>query len=90
MEGRGGPVIDAEIDPEILKGFFVLLVIFIHDLPRRDPFLLGLHGDGCPVFIRTTDECHILPALPQITNVNVGRKVSACDMPDMEPPVSVG
>ncbi|PRD33420.1 UNVERIFIED_CONTAM: MitHPPK/DHPS [Trichonephila clavipes] len=53
-------VIYVERDPELLEALLDLKVVFINDLLWSNAFFFGFDGNGCTMFIRTTDINHIL------------------------------
>ena len=82
--------VDIEGDTEFLERPLHHIVVAIHDRPRLHAFLSRTHGDGHTVFVRTADKANILPHLAEKTNVDIRRKITARNVPDVHGAVGVG
>lgn len=87
--GRG-PMIDVESDPKAIEGLQVDGMIAVDDGPGIHALLFGLHGDRCPVLVRTADEEHVFSFGAQVADEDVRREISSGDVADMKGAIGVG
>ena len=80
MQRIAGAVIDVELNGQVGKILPHRLMIFVNDGLSRGSFLAGLDGDGRSVLIAAADK-HDIPTLrAQVTGINIGRDISACQV----------
>ena len=90
MQRVAGAVVDIERNAQPLEGILVELVVFIDDLLRRDALLLRPHGDGGAVFVGAADKDGVFAQEAEIANIDIGRQVSADEVPQVQGPVGIG
>ena len=89
MDLRRGAAVYVEIDSETGKRILDDSVILVNHILRSAALLAGLYRNRNSVFIRSADIEDILPFQPEISDINVGRDIHACQMPDMHWTVGV-
>jgi hypothetical protein len=81
---RGGEQVEA--DRETLPVTHDLGVVGVYDLARRDPELLGLDRDRGAVGVGAGDHEHVVADETVIASEDIGRQVSATQMPQVQRP----
>ena len=90
MRLRTCPGIYIKRNTQFLERILDDLVITIDNILRGHTLFLSLDRDRHPVFVRSTDKCHILTFLPQIPHVNIGRHVYPRQVSDMHGSIRIG
>ena len=65
-------------------------MITIHNILRRNSFILCLDGDRHTMFVATSDHKHLLTFKSEITCIDVGRNIYPGKVSDMDRTVRVG
>ena len=88
--GRGGAAVVVEADVQPLEGLLHLRMVGVHDVPRGRAFFFCTKRDRRTVFIAPTNPKHVFSRTAQVPNIDVGRQVRTCDVPQVDGPVGVG
>ena len=83
------PTIDIKRNAKFLKRILNKLMIAVNDILRRDPFLSGTDSDRHAMFVRPTDEHHLLFFQTQVTHINICRHIYTRQMSDMNTPIGI-
>ena len=81
--------IDIKRDTELLERFLDDVMVAIHDILRRNAFLLGTKRDGHTVLIGATNHQDLLTLQAEITCVNIGRHINTRQVSDMHRTVGI-
>ena len=66
------------------------LMIMLEDLKRRQAAFVGFDRDRRAVAVGAADHQHMIAPQAMITGEDIGRQVSASQMPDMQIAIGVG
>ena len=77
-------------NPKLLENSPVHFVIAIYNLLWRNPLFFRRNGDRYAVFIRPADMQHIFTVESQKSGVQIGGKIGAGKVSEMDRPVRVG
>ena len=83
-------MVNVEGYPEVMKGIPHDCVILVHYLLRSRMFFARTQGDGYAMLIRAAYKLYIITHQTQVTHINIGGKITTCDMADMEGAIGVG